>query len=65
MNSHYDRDLQLCVLLGKYSPGSKIENSQPIGAALDVGVDCFDFQPVSLPQIREVLEREPPTGMVP
>jgi hypothetical protein len=24
-----------------------------------------DLRPVSLPQIREVLEREPPTGMVP
>jgi calcineurin-like phosphoesterase family protein len=35
------------------------------GQSLDVGVDCWDFRPVSLSQIREVLEREPPAGMVP
>jgi calcineurin-like phosphoesterase family protein len=33
--------------------------------SLDVGVDCWDFRPVSLPQIREVLEREPSAGIVP
>ena len=26
----------------------------------DVGVDCWAFRPVTLPEIREVLERAPP-----
>jgi calcineurin-like phosphoesterase family protein len=44
-----------------HSHGTLPGNSQ----SLDVGVDCWDFRPVSLPQIREVLEREPSAGMVP
>jgi calcineurin-like phosphoesterase family protein len=32
---------------------------------LDVGVDCWGFRPVSLPEIRARLEREPDVGMVP
>jgi len=31
----------------------------------DVGVDCFDFRPVALPEIRTVLERDPALGVKP
>lgn len=35
----------------------------PNNASLDVGVDCWDFRPVSLPEIRARLETMPaPTG---
>jgi calcineurin-like phosphoesterase family protein len=44
-----------------HSHGTLPGNSQ----SLDVGVDCWDYRPISLPQIREVLEREPSAGMVP
>jgi calcineurin-like phosphoesterase family protein len=33
--------------------------------SLDVGVDCWDFRPVTLAEIKEVLEREPSAGIVP
>jgi calcineurin-like phosphoesterase family protein len=44
-----------------HSHGTLPGNSQ----CLDVGVDCWDFRPVTLPEIRAVLEREPNAGMVP
>jgi calcineurin-like phosphoesterase family protein len=43
-----------------HSHGRMLGNSQ----CCDVGVDCFDFRPVTLPTIRKVLEAsavEPPT----
>jgi calcineurin-like phosphoesterase family protein len=44
-----------------HSHGTLPGNAQ----CLDVGVDCWDFRPVTLPEIRAVLEREPDAGMVP
>jgi calcineurin-like phosphoesterase family protein len=44
-----------------HSHGTLPGNAQ----SLDVGVDCWDFRPVTLAEIKEVLEREPSTGMVP
>jgi calcineurin-like phosphoesterase family protein len=44
-----------------HSHGTLPGNAQ----ALDVGVDCWDFRPVTLGEIKEVLEREPNAGMVP
>ena len=44
-----------------HSHGTLPGNSQ----CCDVGVDCWDFRPVGLPEIRYVLEREPNAVMVP
>jgi calcineurin-like phosphoesterase family protein len=44
-----------------HSHGTLPGNSQ----SLDVGVDCWSFRPVTLADIKEVLEREPSAGMVP
>src|SRR5664279_3833835 len=44
-----------------HSHGTLPGNAQ----CLDVGVDCWDFRPVTLPEIRAKLEREPNVGMVP
>ena len=44
-----------------HSHGMLPGNSQ----STDVGVDCWAYRPVTLVQIKEALEREPPTGMVP
>jgi calcineurin-like phosphoesterase family protein len=44
-----------------HSHGTLPGNSQ----SLDVGVDVWDFRPLTLAEIKEVLEREPSAGMVP
>jgi calcineurin-like phosphoesterase family protein len=44
-----------------HSHGSLPGNSQ----CLDVGVDCWDFRPVTLAEIKAKLQLEPPAGMVP
>jgi calcineurin-like phosphoesterase family protein len=44
-----------------HSHGTLPGNSQ----CLDVGVDCWDFRPVTLAEIKEVLEREPSAGFMP
>jgi calcineurin-like phosphoesterase family protein len=44
-----------------HSHGTLPGNAQ----CLDVGVDCWQFRPVTLAEIKEVLEREPTSGMVP
>jgi calcineurin-like phosphoesterase family protein len=44
-----------------HSHGTLPGNTQ----CIDVGVDVWNFRPVSLPQIREVLDREPTVGIVP
>src|SRR5665213_3268619 len=44
-----------------HSHGTLPGNSQ----STDVGVDCWSYRPVTLVEIKEVLERNPPTGMVP